>query len=257
MGPFNAATLVTVNGAGQNVWSADTKLDKVETSANEVYVHKHGTQGTVPYTSGVANNVIVARVGLDILVPDNPGRDNAATSKKYVDNGFVSKVTTAGSYQRIYGISPGGEPYIFNVGETALGYAIAKRVSDGGIIVPQEPGGNSHAASKKYVDDNKGTKLYEHNITGVSGTTTTGDTITNIVLVSTDAASITGGGETALSLLYFDSINSYVPLYGKITNILDYFMNQVTMQFHNRLNGGEVEPMILDVENMVDTVTPL
>lgn len=27
-GPFNAATLVTVNGSGQNVWNADTKLDK-------------------------------------------------------------------------------------------------------------------------------------------------------------------------------------------------------------------------------------
>lgn len=30
-GPFNAATLVTVNGTGQNVWNADTKLDKITT----------------------------------------------------------------------------------------------------------------------------------------------------------------------------------------------------------------------------------
>lgn len=257
MGPFNAATLVTIDGVGQNVWDAGTKVDKVETAANEVYVHKHNIQGTVAYSSGITNNVIVARSGLDVLVPDTPGRDNAATSKKYVDNGFVSKVTTSGSYQRIYGISPQGEPYIFNVGETTLGYSIAKRLSDGGLLVPQTPGGNSHAASKKYVDDNKGTKLYEHEITGVSGTATTGETITKLVLVTTSSASITGGGETGLSLLYLDSINSYIPYYGKITYILDYFMNQVTVQFHNRLNGGEVESMILDVENMVDTVTAL
>lgn len=188
-GPFNAATLVTVNGVGQNVWDADTKLDKV---------------------------------------------------------------TASSSYQRIYGISPNGEPYIFNVGETALGYAIAKRLSDGGIIVPQIPGGASHASSKKYVDDNKGTKLYRHRITGLQG----GNEISNtIIIISTSETAATD--QSTLSELATSCISAYVPYYGRIVSIIENFLNEITLQWHNRLEGGAVVTETKDTTNMLDTVTAL
>ena len=206
-GPFNAATLVTVNGVGQNVWDAGTKVDKpdIPTAGNAVVIMQKGTgtSSTVP------------------IEDSSEARPNWII--KYLDGRFFGDSAPSGT---------------------------------GTIIVP-EPKKSYQSANKKYVDDNKGTKLYEHEITGVSGTATTGDTITNLILVSTSSASITGGGETALSILYLDSINSYIPDSGKITYILDLRSNQVTVQFHNRLNGGEVESMILNVENMVDTVTAL
>ena len=192
MGPFNAATLVTVGGVGQNVWSADTKLDKVETSTTEVYVHKHSTQGTVAYSQGLGSNAIVQRLSSsDILVPDTPGLNLAA-------------------------------------------------------------------ASKKYVDSQKGTKLYHHSLTGVSGTASTGETITSIILVSTISASITGGDENALLMLYLDSVNSYIPYTGKIIDIFGTSnAKEVKLQFHNRLKDGEVESITLNVRRMQDTVTAL
>lgn len=191
IGAFNAATLVTVGGVGQNVWSADTKLDKVETSTTEVYVHKHSTQGTVAYSQGLGSNAIVQRTGLDILVPDTPGKNLAA-------------------------------------------------------------------ASKKYVDSQKGTKLYNHELTGVSGTASTGERISSIILVSTISASITGGDENALLMLYIGSVNSYIPDSGKIIDIFGTSnANEVKLQFHNRLKDGEVESITLNVRRMKDTVTAL
>lgn len=191
MGSFNAATLVTVNGVGQNVWDAGTKLDKVETSTTEVYVHKRNVQGTVAYSQGLSSNAIVQRTGLDILVPDTPGKNLAA-------------------------------------------------------------------ASKKYVDSQKGTKLYHHELTGVSGTASTGETISSIILVSTISTSITGGDENALLMLYIDSVNSYIPYSGKIIDMFGTSnAKEVKLQFHNRLKDGEVESITLNVRRMTDTVTAL
>lgn len=184
-GPFNAATLVTVNGVGQNVWDAGTKLDKIETSTNEVYVHKHGTQGAVAYSSGVTNNAIVARTGLDILVPETPGRNNAATSKKYVD-------------------------------------------------------------------DNKGTKLYRHRITGLKG----GNEISNTIIIISDEET-PATDQSTLSSLATSCISAYVPNYGRIVSIIEYFLNEITLQWHNRIENGAVVDETKNTENMLDTVTAL
>ena len=266
-GPFNAATLVTVGGVGQNVWSADTKLDKVETSATEVYVHKHGTQGTVEYSQGLGSNAIVQRIGLDILVPDTPGRNNAATSKKYVDNNFIAKLENTSTTYKVYVEAPstGGSKLLsanYNAtpgempimgGLTTTGQSAVNSTLPVGI--PQH---NYAAANKKYVDDNKGTKLYHHELTGVSGTASTGETITSIILVSTVSASITGGDENAVLMLYLSAVNSYIPYTGKITDMfVTSNANEVKLQFHNRLKDGEVESITLNVRRMLDTVTAL
>lgn len=165
--------------------------------------------------------------------------------------GAVPKVATTSSRERIYGISPEGEPYIFEVGKSALGNSIAKRIASGGLIVPQTPTGDMHAASKKYVDDNKGTKLYKHTVAGLSGI----EVSDTIVIISTSATPATD--QTTLSDIAVGCINAYVPFYGKIVSLLEYFLNQVTMQWHNRVKAGELESIIVDTTNMVDTVTEL
>ena len=53
VGAFNAATLVMVNGVGQNVWNADTKLDKTGGTLTGRLITKDG----VTFTSNVGSGV--------------------------------------------------------------------------------------------------------------------------------------------------------------------------------------------------------
>ena len=93
-GPFNAATAVSVNGIYQNVWDADTKLDKVSTatSHNQVYVKSYnGTQTLV----NIVLNPDVSLYG----IPD----------RTYVDGYFARKPTTQSDYTRLIAYRPNGD----------------------------------------------------------------------------------------------------------------------------------------------------
>ena len=92
-GPFNAATLVTVNGTGQNVWDADTKLDKVTnaTQNNQAYVKTTaGAQTLIDVSSSVTANSICRRDTSGQLRVANPTNESSAATKKYVDDKFAS-----------------------------------------------------------------------------------------------------------------------------------------------------------------------
>lgn len=95
-GPFNAATLVTVNGSGQNVWDADTKLDKKTnvTAYSQAYAKApNGSQSSIDVTANAVANAIVQRQGNgNITIPATPSNTTDAVSKQYVDNGFVHTV---------------------------------------------------------------------------------------------------------------------------------------------------------------------
>lgn len=72
-GPFNAATLVTVNGKAQNVWSADTKVsvkEMVDDSLTVYTIESNGAQsvtGCTSYPAAVQSGKIV------VLLPNNAG----------------------------------------------------------------------------------------------------------------------------------------------------------------------------------------
>ena len=95
-GPFNAATLVTVNGSGQNVWDADTKLDKRTNISgySQVYVKSaDGSQSSIDVSTGNVANAVVQRQGNGcITVPATPSNTTDAVSKQYADNSFVHTV---------------------------------------------------------------------------------------------------------------------------------------------------------------------
>ena len=90
VGPFNAATLVTQNGIGLNVWDADTKLDKVTGTSRlpRIYmVDNLGNQTTIEYSEDYSNNNTLVKRNYrgQISVPDTPFSSNDAVCKKYVD----------------------------------------------------------------------------------------------------------------------------------------------------------------------------
>lgn len=104
-GPFNAATVVTVRGAFQNVWSADSKLDKSEheTSYDQAYVKDYeGSQTLINISTSIVGSAIVRRIyNGDILVnTTDSSSSNAAVSKGYAEAKFAPKTpTTTGNYR--------------------------------------------------------------------------------------------------------------------------------------------------------------
>lgn len=109
MGPLNVATLVTVGGSYQNIWDADTKLDKNTAwdSKTTAYVkYPTGSQGNKEITSAAIAGTIPERNSSgEVLVGANPTSTNAATPKTYVDNIAVVKQSVgdaSGTEQKLY-----------------------------------------------------------------------------------------------------------------------------------------------------------
>lgn len=81
VGPFNAATLVTVNGVGQNVWNADTKIDDVRIkNVSQV------TNGVANIPVATKDNLGVAKFGSGLFIDANGSVTPTATSNQAMLN---------------------------------------------------------------------------------------------------------------------------------------------------------------------------
>lgn len=112
VGSFNAATLITVNGEGQNVWDADTKLDKYTnvTEYNQVYVKAaNGGEGTINVTkSTLADAVVQRQSDGNIYVPETPAEGVDAASKAYVDGLAGNALQKVNQANRLYATDSSG-----------------------------------------------------------------------------------------------------------------------------------------------------
>lgn len=111
MGPLNVATLVTVGGSYQNIWDADTKLDKdtSTTTYNQVYVKAaDGGQGTINVTKQAIGDAVVQRQSNgNILINTDPTyitEGSYVVNKNYVDNKAAIKLieNTVGTEPKMY-----------------------------------------------------------------------------------------------------------------------------------------------------------
>ena len=110
-GPFNAATLVTVNGKAQNVWSADTKVNSLIgntdiSNGSRVYIHIKGNRQDIDSTCFLiwndgtseppssANGSIpqIANGYIAVRTPDS-SKPYAATNVKYVNDALPEVIT--------------------------------------------------------------------------------------------------------------------------------------------------------------------
>lgn len=195
-GPFNAATLVTVNGVGQNVWDADTKLDKVTTTGSVLVYGKDQSGEQVMFKAAAGENT-------------------------FTRGGFPISASYGAIFQK-------------------------------GVISENDSNYRNYTINRGFFDDNKGTKLYKHTISGLQE----GNEISNtIVIISTSETAATD--RSTLSELATSCISAYVPYYGRIVSIIEISLNKVEIQWHNRLQGGAVTTETKDTTNMLDTVTAL
>ena len=163
-GPFNAGTLVSVNGSYQNVWDSDTKVNKKDYSGNiEVYVVDSGNETMVASSSDtVANQIPIRTTNGHLKVPatTSPG-SGMAVSTTYVTNYAVAKNkaidSSKANKKAVYGISynSSGNPVetlipVSNIKENG---AIVQYDSNGRIRA-NAPSTDAEVTTKGYVDTN-------------------------------------------------------------------------------------------------------
>lgn len=168
--------------------------------------------------------------------------------------GAVKKLesTRSSGVPHVYAQSKDGT-FLEPVNTTNEGSSIAKRLPNGQLRV-SDPANAQDAATKKYVDANKGTRLYKHTISGFVGSTGTID-ITSITLISTSNTEITSASD--LDLQYTQYVITAYTGYGKVVHLVQTNTDEITMQFHSRPANCEVETVVLDASSITDNVEAL
>ena len=173
IGPFDAGSVITSGGVYVSEFDADTKLDKVTTEsayARIYFVQASGNQSMIPLIdSPVPYTVSQRTANGDVLVAETPAEDNAATSKKYVDGGFVknqSQYTEKPNYG-VYTFLLDGDTIKDSINAFAnypQAYAIAQYDSSAKLHsdTPMPDDAADTVANKAYVDGGFVGKLQSH-----------------------------------------------------------------------------------------------
>lgn len=162
VGAFNAATLVTVNGTGQNVWSADTKVDKI-TDGSRVYgTAPNGNFQALTYSQTVNGNALVRRESDGRMKCADPNSNNDAVTFGFLKNNSIYwpdmedgtiPVKTLGGYAS-------SQTYA----TTNTNYSIAQRDSYGQLRASSAPVLGTTSTSNGYDSTKVSTmgNLFEH-----------------------------------------------------------------------------------------------
>ena len=161
-GPFNVGTLISVNGSYQNVWDADTKLDKEEyDGTNKVYV-TDPNQTSIELSENATANTIPKRTSTgDLKVPTTTDPlDGVAVSKSYVTRYAVKKhfevVDSNANKNLVYACSynSNGIPSetTYEVSSTPKKSALAQYAA-GGVLNVADPADANDAVPKHILDE--------------------------------------------------------------------------------------------------------
>lgn len=108
--------------------------------------------GDIPsYVGSSVGDEITGNGG--VLITNTPTRLYQASNKKYVDDGFVAKTTTATQYMRVYGVRADGTQAVFPTSQNVPELEHIAQYTTGGNIRTNTPIDNLDCANKKYVDD--------------------------------------------------------------------------------------------------------
>lgn len=152
-------TSVYVKGQFVPVFDADTKLNKVTSNEASGLIRIYAIQPDGSQTVFRADTYDITQYYIplraengNIIVPATPGNNASATSKIYVDNGFVAKRINTDDVYYVYGHHKSDE---IDLG-TSVGinpFYLVSRDANGDVLVPDTPTANNAATSKQYVDN--------------------------------------------------------------------------------------------------------
>ena len=167
MGPLNVATMVEVGGEFQNLWNADTKVDKVdpeEIDAVSVYaVSPENGDIIVPVSAEADQNSIARRNETGALVVSTPVNASEAVNKTYAEANFAPKTNKTSSARNVWastGQTTGSWIRLANGGKDIENGAIPTYVQPGQgtqvnltqVLISGEPKFGHDVATKDYVD---------------------------------------------------------------------------------------------------------
>ena len=95
-GLLGAGTTITVNGSAVSEWNADTKLDKVTSTASTARVYAvtaNGTNIVAPITADLVNSSAVIRDMQGRFHVSNPSLETHVANKQYVDDAITEAVS--------------------------------------------------------------------------------------------------------------------------------------------------------------------
>ena len=194
-GQLNVASPTSNNNAVNKYYADSTYLAKQTgtTTRSQLYgKHADGSQIMFDITDdNIASTVAKRTSDNQINTSLTPVNNNHATSKYYVDNNFLAKQTGVTTNRQAYIKAADGSQTVDNVSSGIVNGAIVARTAYGYINVPETPVDNTHAASKKYVDDAVGQLLYLHDIELVITVDASNKLYVKAYLVSSSATAIT------------------------------------------------------------------
>ena len=126
----------------------------VTEGSNLAYIaHFGGGQGTIPVEVVPIRGSLVQRTVDGIVKVGTPVNENDATTKKYVDDKFVAKVTTTSGSNLAYVAKNDGTQGMFAITTAPSGGTIAQRKQNGGALEVGKAVNDSDAMPKKQVED--------------------------------------------------------------------------------------------------------
>ena len=145
---------ITINKTDSTIEISGTELVKKTTEANKVYgTDSTGGQALKPFANTPTPSALAAYNDVSNLKTSVPVEDLDCTNKKYVDDNFVKKVTTATQDSRVYGLWPNGEQAVFKLSQNIPEIHNIAQYTTGDNIRTNTPIDNLDCANKKYVDD--------------------------------------------------------------------------------------------------------
>ena len=133
--------------------SLSGKVDKI-TSGSKIYATNNGTQVGLDYSAAPSGSGVAIRTAGSVQVPTTPPNSSCATNKTYVDSADNQKVDKTSAGDKVYGTDELGAQKTFDVDSDIVANGeIVRRNQTTGTVVVGTPTANSHASTKKYVDD--------------------------------------------------------------------------------------------------------
>ena len=155
-GRLQVGTPVGVNDATTKAYVDGGFVPKVTVTegSNLAYIaHFGGGQGTIPVEVIPIRGSLVQRTVDGIVKVGTPVNENDATTKQYVDDGFVAKVTTTSGSNLAYVAKNDGTQGMFAITTAPSGGTIAQRKQNGGALEVGKAVADSDAMPKKQVED--------------------------------------------------------------------------------------------------------
>lgn len=130
--------------SGEDVWTEEEKAKALELL---------GGVASSLVSHDAKNGTIVLRGATGAIFVGAPKSNSHATTKKYVDDGFVAKSTDKSTYHQVYAKSANGEEqWLTDFSKGADAQTLAQR-DVGGTLQVGAPTMERHATTKKYVDE--------------------------------------------------------------------------------------------------------